>query len=237
MKIVLWHYILISLVALSTLVAFKDPWQDDGSVAPLPVLIAPQPLQGWVPEYDEFIKYEVRDEVSLMHFPGRLMDLCPHWGRLNEQHRTQFYADLLYSIAGPESTWTRTAMHREPRLGVDAITGMPLVSEGLLQMSYQDAKWYHCNFDYEKDEKAYLDDWNARTENRSWVSNHPERSTLNAYNNLQCGLLVMSRLASRKLGESFTKLMGRYWAVMRSERPGYQRVVETMQDRAKYCYE
>src|SRR4029434_2881038 len=101
-----------------------------------------QTLSGWLPEYDAFIKSEVRKYPKLLKIASaRLSIFCPGFAKIAA--RAQFYADLLWSIAGPESDRRRTQITLETNLDgvrnpIDPVTGYQVRSEGLLQLSYQD---------------------------------------------------------------------------------------------------
>ncbi len=105
----------------------------------------PGPIQGWAPDYDVHIRAEAAQAPTLLTFPAdRMADFCPRWAAMAPDARPQFYADLLYAISGPESGWDRRVMFNETgiidrstrRQLIDPVTRRPILSEGLLQLSY-----------------------------------------------------------------------------------------------------
>ena len=130
----------------------------------------PAPVQGWVPAYDAHIRAEAAKVPALRTLSEeRMSDFCPRWAELRPDARLQFYADLLYAISGPESGRDRRVMFNETgiidratrRRVVDSVTRRPLLSEGLLQLSYADMDGYPpaeglgCRFDWEADRAAF----------------------------------------------------------------------------------
>jgi hypothetical protein len=124
----------------------------------------PQILRGWLPDYDVFIKSEVHKYPKLLKIaPSRLSNFCPGFAEIRD--KAQFYADVLWSIAGPESDRRRTQITLETKLDgvvnpIDPVTGYQVRSEGLLQLSYQDTVNYNaskaCPFDWEADKAKAL---------------------------------------------------------------------------------
>lgn len=131
---------------------------------------------------------------------------CPRYKQLNKNQRLNFWGQLLSAMAKFESGWKPTSRMVED-MGLDAVTGKTIASEGLLQVSYQDAKYYGkvgCNFDWEKD--------------KSLAATDPKKTILDPYKNLRCGIRVMANQLKRKQLISFES--GIYWAVIKK---GYAR--------------
>lgn len=201
------------------------------------------PVKGWVPVYDILIK-----EQALTKYPAllnleakRLNSFCPKWASLDQTQRQTFYADLLYAIAGPESAWDRSSMYYEKGFSSpDAITGLPVVSEGFLQLSYQDGKWYKgCEMDWAKDREYFLEDWQARGEKTSWKSKHADQRTiLDGRINLSCGLFIINMLLTKEAykNEAFETTLGKYWSTMRTSSGSHAKVRTNMQARKSPCY-
>lgn len=85
------------------------------------------------------------------------------------------------------------------RKGWDRVTKTFYLSEGLLQLSYSDAKYYSCDFDMELD--------------RDLLSNDPRKTIFDPANNLECGVIIMNRLVKKKGQLYFNS--GHYWAVLK----------------------
>ena len=209
------------------------------------------PTTGWITEYDTHVQAEVAKAPRLLALSAvRMRGLCPKWGTMEIEARVRFYADLLFAIAGAESRWKRTAMYKEtgiidPRTGqqtIDSVTGYPIISEGLLQLSYTDMRNYPpvgrlaCTFDWTADKLAFVDDLAASTGKKSFHSNHPERSILDPYLQLTCGVHVLNTLAARYPGKDFAFVAGRYWSTMRTGNAGFLEIVKSLKARQSACF-
>jgi hypothetical protein len=212
----------------------------------------PAPVEGWVPAYDAHIRAEAAKAPALLALPAdRMSDFCPRWGELEPDARLQFYADLLYAISGPESGRDRRVMFNETgiidratrRQLIDPVTRKPIISEGLLQLSYADMASYpatedlSCRFDWEADRAAFLADLRSSAGARTWRSNHPERSLLSPYAQLTCGVHVLNTLVQRFPQEGFRAAAGKYWSTMRPKKKSHARVVEALKARESACFQ
>ncbi len=213
---------------------------------------APAPVEGWVPAYDAHILAEAEKAPALLELPAsRMSDFCPRWGDMGPDARRQFYADLLYAISGPESGRDRRVMFNETgiidratrRQLIDPVTRKPIISEGLLQLSYADMSSYpdaqglSCRFDWEGDRKAFMKDLRAGKGTRSWRSGHPERSLLNPYTQLTCGIHVLNTLVQRFPDDGFRAAAGKYWSTMRPKKKSHASVVAGLQSRESACFQ
>jgi hypothetical protein len=213
--------------------------------------LQPTPVNGWIPEYDIHVQAEVMKAPQLLELPAATMQaLCPKWAAMNGDQRARFYADLLFAIAGAESRWKRTAMFKEtgivnPRTGrpaLDIVTGYPIVSEGLLQLSYTDMRNYRpldrlsCAFDWPTDKIAFLEDLTASGDKKSFHSHHPERSILDPYAQLTCGVHILNTLIGRNPGRDFTFVAGRYWSTMRQGTSGRAEIQKNLESRQSACF-
>lgn len=209
------------------------------------------PVDGWITEYDAHIQREVAKASGLLALSAaRMRRFCPKWAIMGVEARARFYADLLFAIAGAESRWKRTAMYKEtgiidPRTGrqaIDSITGYPIISEGLLQLSYTDMRNYPavgrlaCTFEWNKDKAAFVDDLAASGNKKSFHSQHPERSILNPYVQLTCGVHVLNTLVSRHPGKDFVFVAGRYWSTMRAGNSHFIEIVQSLKARESACF-
>jgi hypothetical protein len=158
--------------------------------------------KGWTQIIYSVIKKEesyllgqnVADDVELF---------CPNYRKLNEEHRMNFWGQLFASLAFHESSWNPVSRMVEKNfIYNDSVTKMPVVSEGLLQLSYQDEESYRldCGFDWSKDKHLSAKD--------------PKKTILDPYNNLRCGIKIMS--AQLKKHRSITLSSNVYWAVLKT---------------------
>jgi hypothetical protein len=134
-------------------------------------------------------------------------DFCPMFDRLGSQDRVNFWVELVAAMAKFESSYDPTTRYTESTMGIDPITKKQVVSEGLLQLSYQDEQNYRnvlpagvCDFDYASDKQYQLSDI--------------RRSILDPKLNLTCGISILNRQLERynKIAVS----SGAYWSVIKS---------------------
>ncbi|MCM2354240.1 MAG: transglycosylase SLT domain-containing protein [Pseudobdellovibrio sp.] len=133
---------------------------------------------------------------------------CPNYKNLEESERKQFWAFFISSMAKFESNFDPKEAYTE---GFRDSAGRYVISRGLLQISIESSKGYHCGFTSEKQ----LHD--------------PTR-------NLSCGIIILNhwmkkdaRIASR-LGVNW-KGGARYWSVLRAGRKtSYQSIVKWSND-------
>lgn len=165
-----------------------------------PVGTLPQPLTGWPQAYSDFVFTQVPDSLLSL----KTIDFCPGYTSMAETEKRETWAMILKGIALPESGWKRTEQYKEP--GMKDKQGRQVYSEGLLQLSYQDSANYGSHaptcqaFNRDRDEGLPLGD----------------RSIMNPYYNLGCGLEIMARLISRdgqRLGAQLA--LAQYWSTMR----------------------
>jgi hypothetical protein len=130
---------------------------------------ADYPAKGWVPAYDKAL------ELAAAAHPVKVP--CG-------------VAAFFKAVAVPESDWKPAEVYHEPPpLGVDSI--------GLLQLSVQDERGYHCGIT----DAASL--------------KHPIR-------NLYCGVVIMEKLQKIYGSDNVYKAGGHYWSTLRraKEWPG-----------------
>lgn len=231
--------------------AYQESWGSDRNPLIVAKLVAARkPLRGWPAAYDAHVKQEAAKATALLDLAAsRMSELCPRWADMSRAERLTFYGDLLYAIAGQESARVRTVMYNETGIlgsnggqAVDPLTGRPVQSEGLLQLSYQDMRHYpaadglSCTFDWNQDKAAFEADLAGSGGNQSFQSTHPARSILDPYVQLTCGLHVLNTLAKARPTESFPSFAGRYWSTMRPTGKAYPRIIAELKQRKSACF-
>jgi hypothetical protein len=211
----------------------------------VPIIVAASPvlrrqvLKGWLPEYDAFIESEVHKYPGLLKIEAsRLSNFCPGFAKIRD--KAQFYADLLWSIAGPESDRQRTQITLETNLDgvanpIDPVTGQQVRSEGLLQLSYQDTVNYDaaqaCPFDWEADKVTALEEFS-----RGAQYGDGTRSIHDAYKNLQCAVFILNaHLSQLYPSAKFEDALRRYWSTMDPSESAYKKVRANLKKRQKAC--
>ncbi|QDK37701.1 hypothetical protein [Bdellovibrio sp. NC01] len=147
---------------------------------------------------------------SLLAGSSDITTFCPKYYSLDNDHRANAWAALFVGVAKFESAWDPTTRFHETTMGNDDITGLPVYSEGLLQLSYQDIQGYpFCDFNWTKD--------------KNLSATNPKKDTLDPYKNLYCGVGIMAKIISKK--NQITVSSGAYWSTLRSG-GSYQHISE-----------
>ena len=149
---------------------------------------------------------------------------CPKYDTLNQAQRLNFWGQFFAALAKPESDWNPTSQMVETSQGIDPITQRRVMSEGLLQLSYQDEKSYDldCGFDWNRDSKLAQKD--------------PRKTILNPLLNLRCGVKIMAHRLRKD--SVITKESGVYWAVLRkNSRASKIPAISKMTKSLKMCQE
>lgn len=197
----------------------------------------PQVLSGWLDTYTIAVETTVSSKYpELLNLsPKRLGVVCPAWDRLTNREREAFWSSLVWSIAGPESGYRRTAIFRETSLPIDKVTGRQIRSEGLLQLSYVDV----VNYRYPGKDVSWIQDRVAALADytKGVSSGNPKRTLLDAYANLNLGLWIMYRqLTAIHATQPLETALGHYWATMRTSGSGFPRVLANLRKRAPNCF-
>ncbi len=131
---------------------------------------------------------------------------CPRYNSLTRDQRLNFWGQFFAALAKPESNWNPTSQMVESSQGIDPVTNKRVMSEGLLQLSYQDEKSYDidCGFDWNRDSQLSPKD--------------PRKTILNPLLNLRCGVKIMAHRLRKDM--VITKESGVYWAVLRKNSRG-----------------
>lgn len=132
---------------------------------------------------------------------------CPKYKALSKESRIEVWAEMFSAMALFESSWSPTSRYVETTFKEkDPVTGEPVTSEGLLQMSYQDtvnyAHWLGkgwCGFDWAKDKLL------SRTDARKTI--------FDPKTNIGCAVKVMANQIERT-GKVILS-SGVYWAVLK----------------------
>lgn len=114
---------------------------------------------------------------------------------LKKNPSNYYWQAFFKALAKAESCLNVTEQYKEKGLGKDAVTGLNNTSEGLFQLSYQDAKYHGCNFVYLTDKKLSVKD--------------VTKTIFNQQNQIECAAIILNKqLKSKSLYSRF------YWAVL-----------------------
>ncbi|HVK62779.1 MAG TPA: murein L,D-transpeptidase catalytic domain family protein [Bdellovibrionales bacterium] len=154
---------------------------------------------------------------ALMAGPSDVTTFCPAYNSLSTQNKLNFWAQLIAAMAKYESGWNPVSRYTETTMGTDPVTGKQIVSEGLLQLSYQDERNYSgvipagsgvCDFNYTVDKALSTSDI--------------RRTILDPKTNLTCGVFILNRQAVRYNKLSITS--GAYWSVLRPSSGSFPKI-------------
>jgi hypothetical protein len=194
--------------------------------------LAPTPPPGSSPFWEESDRPDtsawtrttmqtILDDGSALFDGARdIAQFCPNYARLSQADRAWAWALIISAIAKYESGFNPTVRYRERTMGRDPITGLPVYSEGLLQLSYQDAQANpDCNeFDWHSD--------------RALPPSDPRRTILDPAKNLRCGVRIMNRQVGRFGAIAF---WSSYWATLRPSRGSRLWTIQSMVRSTPLC--
>lgn len=165
----------------------------------------PWPNSGWLPEYEAIVKN------SLPPLVYGMSNVCPKWWTID---RTKAWVNLWKGIIEAESDFNRTARYTENTLGIDPVTGLNVVSEGLLQLSYADVP------NYKLPECAGIS-W---AKDRLLKPTDPNKTIFDPILNLQCAMAIAKKEIERHPdGGKYGTGLGYYWSTARPGKPGIKR--------------
>lgn len=186
-------------------IPYKAPVPAPQPAASAPAYVyLPLPWETGSPERTLWSKFLIREIESNYETLDQARDadsFCRRYDSLTKPERINFWAILVSAVAFRESSWDPTSRLQETGQGVDKITGQPVYSEGLLQLSYQDQVWTkQCRFDWNKDKLLGEKD--------------PRKTILNPYTNLRCGVEILAKQINR---HQLIAMQDRvYWAVLKT---------------------
>ncbi|MES2963058.1 MAG: hypothetical protein V4760_04150 [Bdellovibrionota bacterium] len=152
-------------------------------------------------------QWSVRTKEMIQQYGSNLLlgtddikTFCPSYNSLSVPQKVHFWAFLISAVTRYECYYDPAVRYVEPGMGNDPITGQPIASEGLLQLSYQDVLRHpYCNeFDWSVDSKLNPLD--------------PKKTIFDPIKNLRCGIQILNKQIERqnKIGAD----TGGYWAVL-----------------------
>lgn len=170
-----------------------------GEPAPVETGELPRPIQGWPKEYSDFVAKNATQRM----FNANKSSLVKNYQAMDQR---KLIAKIFEAMAYAESGHKRTTRYVESGISdKDLVTGKANVSEGLLQVSYQDAKLYGADFDWSKDKLLSVTD--------------PDKTIFDPYKNLMCGILIFDKLLQKD--NDMQAAGARYWSVLRPSRTGW----------------
>lgn len=153
--------------------------------------------------WDSFLLEAMIDAKSILE-ASDWVEFCPKMGTLTLVDKQKVVIQLISAIAYFESGFKISDRMKEA-MGLDPVTKLPVYSEGLMQLSYQDTKNYmgklpnqYCKFNWDLD--------------KSLDPKDSKKTILDPKANLQCGLMILDYQVKKH------KLIGyekSYWSTLR----------------------
>lgn len=231
---------LVAILALGLVAFCNDPGSSEASsktaifIPPAPLLkpapstpIAEQKAalgddETWQPEWDATIEKSLPAGLLEPKLAGSVRQFCPRFSTMKDVDRRQFWAYFFQALSGAEAGLKATSnvQHTEPQVAVvDGVSHRMVRSEGLLQLTYEDARRYGCDFD-----------WNA---DRRLREHDPDKTILQPENNLLCGVNILENQLVNQHRPLITK--SSYWSTLRPNWPGYRVFVQQMANVPAAC--
>lgn len=203
-------------------------------------VVSPQeyPVTGWDERYSKEIISKVTNNL-LLQTQEVMGQFCKEWETLSIDQRKIFYSDLLFAIASPESNYDRAGMYLESTLGIDPLTKIPVISESLFQLSYQDRLGYpQCKFDEVKDRSLIQSDYENKPKKlSSWDSQYPNSKTIdNPIIQIDCAMSIIDKLLTNN-DKEFANRLGAYWSTLRRKNAdAYSQIWVSLRSRSSPCH-
>ena len=189
---------------------------------PTPLDVKKAELGGttWDPEWDAVVEKALPADM-LSEQAARCV-YCPRFAEDSEVERREFWAYTFQAIAAAEAGLNPTSdvHHVQAAVNVvDPVTKRPARQEGLMQVKYEDAQRYGCDFDWEKDRTLPVKD--------------PARTILTPEKNLGCGVKIMEN----QIVTQGKPLVSRtsYWATLQPGTAGYRVFAKQMTNVPAAC--
>jgi hypothetical protein len=176
----------------------------------------------WNHAWDAVIERSLPPAFLTSKVPQDVRLFCPRFYNMSRTDKRAFWAYFFQALAGAEAGLNPAAdvRHTQPAVALqDTVTGHMIHSQGLLQLTYEDADRYGCDFDWKTDRKLSRDD--------------PSRSILQPKNNLLCGIKILTRqiIVQHKPLVCSTS----YWSTLRPGTAGHRIFVRQMANPPKAC--
>jgi hypothetical protein len=176
----------------------------------------------WDPHWDEMIEAALPAALLSPKVAKDVKVFCPQFNSLSLADKRAFWAYFFQALAGAEAGLRPTAdvRHTEPEVAVvDHVSHRMVRSEGLLQLTYEDAKRYDCAFDWDIDKELPEHD--------------PDKTILQPRNNLLCGVKILTNQLVDKHRPLLTH--SSYWSTLRPGWPGYATFLKQMANTPEPC--
>ena len=176
----------------------------------------------WDPQWDVLLEQALPADMLSDKAAHAVRSYCPNFETESEADKRAFWAYVFQALAGAEAGLDPTVNvhHTEPEVAkIDKVSKRPVRQEGLMQVTYEDADRYGCEFDWQSDRKLPLHD--------------PNRTILQPAKNLGCGIKIMEN----QIITQGKPLLARtsYWATLQPGTVSYRVFAKQMANVPAVC--
>ncbi len=178
--------------------------------------------QTWKPDWDRIIEDALPSDLLSPKVAKDVKAFCPRFNTLAVVDKRAYWAYFFQALAGAEAGLRATAdvRHTEPETAVvDRVSHRMVRSEGLLQLTFEDADRYGCDFDWAGD--------------KTLAEHDPRKTILQPKNNLLCGVKILTNQLIDQGKPLLTP--SSYWSTLRPGRPGYDTFLQQMTNAPSVC--
>ncbi len=167
----------------------------------------------WQPQWDVAVEQALPKDMLSKQVAPAVRSYCPRFAEETEVQKKEFWAYVFQAIAAAEAGLNPTSdvHHLQPAVDTtDPVTHLPSRQEGLLQLKYEDADRYGCEFDWQRDRTLPV----------------KERTILQPTKNLECGVKIMQN----QIVTQHKPLLSRtsYWGTLQPGTEGFRVFVKQM---------
>lgn len=176
----------------------------------------------WDPQWDLFVERSLPPDLLSATAARAVRSYCPRFVSEPEADKRAFWAYVFQALAGAEAGLDPTTSVRHLQAAVnrqDTVSHRPVRQEGLLQLTYQDAERYGCEFNWKQDRKL--------------GENDPGKTILQPERNLACGLSIMENQIIKQNKPLIVR--SSYWATLQPGTASYRVFAKQMANAPAAC--
>src|ERR1017187_2822289 len=176
----------------------------------------------WRPEWDAVIEKALSNDLLSSQVTRDVKLFCPRFPAMSGPDKRAYWDYFFQALSGAEAGLKATSdvQHTEPEVAVtDAVSHRMARSQGLLQLTYEDADRYGCDFDWDNDKQLKEHD--------------PDKSILQPEKDLLCGVKILQNQLIEQKKPLLSKTS--YWSTLRPGWPGYRVFLQQMANVPEAC--
>jgi hypothetical protein len=176
----------------------------------------------WRPQWDAVLEKAIPESLLDPDVTPHVRQFCPRFGSMSDADKRVYWAYFFQALSGAEAGLnpTSSVQHTEPEVAVkDSVSHRMVRSQGLLQLTYQDAERYGCDFDWNRDKHL--------------AEHDPAKTILQPSNNLLCGVKILEFQIVEQKKPLITRTS--YWSPLRPGWPGSHVFLKQMSNVPEQC--